>query len=294
MRSWLQALAKTRDRLRQHAARLFGGAADPAALEECEQALIQADIPAGLVAEWMERIRIEGPRRGPMAVARELARQALPDRAPFDWREAERPAALLIVGVNGSGKTTTAAKLARLVQQQGLKPLLAATDTFRAAGADQLRIWAQRVGCDVVAGVQGADAAAVAYDAVQAAKARGVDWVIVDTAGRMHTRQPLMEELAKVGRAIAKAGGGPRETWIVLDGMLGRNAISQARSFLDLARVTGVVVSKLDGSSKAGFILAIERDLRLPVRFVGLGEGMDDLAPFDPDQYVDALVGGSS
>jgi fused signal recognition particle receptor len=197
----------------------------------------------------------------------------------------------MVAGVNGAGKTTTCAKLAHRVQAAGLKPLLAAADTFRAAGADQLKLWAQRLDVDVVAGVQGADAAAVAYDGLDAAMARGSDVLILDTAGRMHTKAPLIEELRKTCRALAKCmPDAPHERWLVLDASMGQNALVQARVFHEAIDLTGVIVAKLDGSSKAGFLFAVQRELGVPILFAGLGEGQDDLIPFDPEAYVEALL----
>jgi fused signal recognition particle receptor len=211
---------------------------------------------------------------------------------PPTWVGHTRPHTVLIVGVNGSGKTTTAAKLARLCLNQGRRPLLGAADTFRAAGSDQLRIWGERVGCDVVTGQMGADSASVAFDAMEAALARDADVLIVDTAGRMHTKKPLMQELEKIRRALGKrVEGAPHETWIVLDASIGQNALSQARLFHEICPLTGVIVSKLDGSSKAGFLFAVARELGVPVRYAGLGEGADDLVPFDVPSFVDALLG---
>jgi fused signal recognition particle receptor len=224
-----------------------------------------------------------------------IIRATLPNRDAFAWQSSVKPRVVAIVGVNGSGKTTTAAKLARCARQNGCVPLLAATDTFRAAGSDQLRIWAQRVECAVVAGKHGADAAAVAYDAVQAAIARQCDIAFIDTAGRMHTKQHLMVELQKICRSMDKAlPGAPHETWIVLDASLGSNAIKQASMFKDSIGLTGAVIAKLDGSSKAGFVLALEKELGLAIRFVGLGEGMDDLAPFDAAEFSHALIEGEA
>jgi fused signal recognition particle receptor len=214
-------------------------------------------------------------------------------RAPdvFTWPADKKPFSVLVVGVNGSGKTTTCAKLAHAAIRQGRQPLLAATDTFRAAGADQLKLWARDVGCDVVAGAPGADAAAVAFDALDAAVARGRDLVIVDTAGRMHTKEPLMKELQKVRGAMAKRiDGAPHETWIVLDATLGQNAVIQAKVFHEAVALTGVIISKLDGSSKAGFVFSINREMGIPIRFVGLGEKMDELVPFEADKFVGALM----
>lgn len=294
MVAWIRALSRTRDAIAgalRRALRLEKS--DPAALEELEETLLRADVAPRLAAEWIAQM--DKAYRGLQVSKGEMLAQFLARRlraAPVIWRRETRPLTVLVVGVNGSGKTTTCAKLARRVRAEGLTPLLGAGDTFRAAGSEQLRLWAARVPCDVVAGATGADAAAVAYDAVEAAVARGADVLIFDTAGRMHTRQPLMEELGKVRRAMAKRRpGAPDETWIVLDAALGRNALAQARSFHEAAPLTGVIISKLDGSAKAGFIFSIAEELNLPVLFAGLGEGPDDLAPFDPEAFCRALLG---
>ncbi len=294
MAGWVQALARTRTALAGALRRVFGAArAEDLPLEDIETALLGADVEAPLVAEIVEEIEADQRRQGGSrreALFR-LLRSRLPD-APAAVLPGPGMTTILVVGVNGSGKTTTCAKLAALARKRQRRPLLCAADTFRAAGSDQLRLWADRVGCEVVAGKTGADAAAVAYDALAAAQARGHDLLIIDTAGRMHTRQPLMQELEKIGRALRKQSpSAPEETWIVLDAALGRNALAQARQFHACVPLTGVIVSKLDGSSKAGFLFSIARELRIPVRFVGLGEGEDDLTPFDPDAFVRALLG---
>ncbi|HHH40738.1 MAG TPA: signal recognition particle-docking protein FtsY, partial [Chloroflexi bacterium] len=197
---------------------------------------------------------------------------------------------ILVVGVNGSGKTTSIAKLAHWYQREGRSVLLAAADTFRAAAIDQLRIWAERAGCDMVAGPEGGDPGAVVYDALQAAHSRGRDMVIVDTAGRLHTRYNLMEELRKVHRVAGKVvEGAPHETLLVLDATTGQNALTQARHFQEAVAVTGVVLAKLDSTARGGMVFAIAHQLGLPVRFVGTGEGLDDLAPFDADAFVQGL-----
>jgi fused signal recognition particle receptor len=261
-------------------------------LAELEEAMIAADIPARLVMECVEDLR---GNRSSVPVEKRIEErllQAIGPPAAFSWDLKVRPTVVLIVGVNGSGKTTSAAKLAHMAKLKQLKPLLAAADTFRAAGTDQVRIWAERVGCDVVGGRQGSDAAAVAYDAAQAAVARGGDIVFVDTAGRMHTRQPLMEELQKVTRSVAKClPGAPHETWLVLDATIGNNAVVQARVFHEAVKLTGLIVAKLDGSSKAGAVVAIRQELTVPVLFAGLGEGMDDLVPFEPRAFTAGLLG---
>lgn len=292
MAGWLSALARTRDAISGALRRAFGaGRLDAAARDELEATLLGADVSAALAREWLDEWERTAPKGRPAHdVLTDFLLRDLPPPS-FAWTRGEAPLSVLVVGVNGSGKTTTCAKLARHAIRAGLKPLLGAADTFRAAGSDQLRLWAGRVGCEVVAGATGADAAAVAYDALDAAIARKADAVIVDTAGRMHTRQPLMQELEKVHRAMGKRlPGAPQQTWIVLDAALGRNAIAQARQFHAAVPLTGVVISKLDGSAKAGFVFSIARELNLPILYAGLGEGADDLAPFDPAGFVRALL----
>jgi len=294
--SWRDALARTRRRVADALSTLFSSSTPqaPVATEELEAVLIGADVPVRLVDGFIREVTAQG-RPGTsssQSVLRNLLLAELPERAPFDWRAGASPLVILVVGVNGSGKTTTCAKLAHLAMNEGRRPVLGATDTFRAAGSEQLKHWADRLRCDVVTGAQRADAAAVAYDTLDAALARGADTVILDTAGRMHTRQPLLEELKKIMRAMQKRlQRDPDEVWLVLDATMGQNAIIQARVFHEAVPLTGTVIAKLDGSSKGGFVFAIADELELPVRFVGLGEGDNDLAPFDPEAFVDALLG---
>ena len=294
MKSWRDALSRTRHAIMSGLSRLVSASRreDKATVAEWEEALIAADVPPRFAADVLAalgRQRADAPLDARLEGAFVEAME--PARA-FAWEPSPEPRVVLIVGVNGSGKTTTAAKLAYMAQQRGLKPLLAATDTFRAAGADQLKIWSERVGCDVVAGAAGADAAAVAFDAVTAAVARKADLVFIDTAGRMHTKIPLMNELQKVRKSIGKAlPGAPHETWMVVDATLGSNVVQQAKVFHEAVALTGLVVTKLDGSSKAGCVLAVRKELGIPVLFVGLGEGMDDLAPFDAREFVQAMLG---
>ena len=226
-----------------------------------------------------------------LAVGRETVLDLLrPGDVPPVHRNPDGPTVILVVGVNGSGKTTTVAKLAYHFREQGQSVLLAAGDTYRAAGIEQLQIWGQRVGCAVVAGKQGGDAAAVAYDATTAAVQRGSQVLLIDTAGRQHTRRGLMDELAKTGRSIDKAlPGAPHEVWLTVDASTGTNALVQAREFGRLFQITGLILTKLDGSGKGGVVVAIRQELGYPVRFVGLGEALDDLQPFDAEMFARAL-----
>jgi fused signal recognition particle receptor len=200
---------------------------------------------------------------------------------------------VLVVGVNGSGKTTTIGKLAARFQAEERSVVLAAADTFRAAAIEQLGVWAERTGADIVRHEQGADPSAVVFDGMRAARARGVDVVLVDTAGRLHTRSPLMDELGKVRRTVGREiPGAPHEALLILDATTGQNALSQARAFTEAAGVTGVVVTKLDGTAKGGVVLAVSQELGIPVRWIGVGEGINDLRPFDPEEFVDGLLAG--
>ena len=251
------------------------------------------DVSVGIVDEIRDRYQrgLLGTEEDIMAVARDHVTRVLTAvPAPPLCPDASGPTVILLVGVNGSGKTTTAAKLAHMWQRDGHRVMLAAADTFRAAAVEQLRIWAERVGCPVVAGKQGGDAAAVAFDAANAAQQQKADYLLVDTAGRQHTRKGLMEELGKVRRALGKAcSGAPHEAWLTVDASTGGNALVQAREFGRLCAITGLVLTKLDGSGKGGVVVTIRKELGYPVRFVGLGERMDDLQPFDPELFARAL-----
>ena len=265
--------------------------------DELEELLIQADVGVDttlyLVERLRTRVRDEAILRSDalqQALGQEL-RALLPDPTPLDL--GGRPLdVVLTVGVNGSGKTTSIAKLAHRYRQQGRRVLLAAADTYRAAAMDQLEIWAQRAGVDIVTGPEGGDPGAVVFDTLQAAQARGMDMVIVDTAGRLHTQYNLMAELRKVRKVAANnVAGAPHETLLVLDATTGQNALSQARHFQEAVEVTGAVLAKLDGTARGGMVFAIARELGLPVQFVGTGEHMEDIAPFDPDLFVEGLFG---
>ncbi|MCS7284026.1 MAG: signal recognition particle-docking protein FtsY [Anaerolineae bacterium] len=298
MKNLFQSLARTRNTVFSRIASLLGASElTPQVWEDLEALLIQADVGVETTVDLLARLKKRADAEAILRADRlrealsEELRALLPTPPPLNL--GGRPLdVLLIVGVNGSGKTTTIAKLAHRFRREGRRVLLAAADTFRAAAIDQLRIWADRVGCPVVSGPEGGDPGAVLYDAIQAARSRGMDMVIADTAGRLHTRYNLMEELKKVRRVAARAvEGAPHETLLVLDATTGQNALSQARHFLEAVEVTGIVLAKLDSSARGGMVFAIARELGLPVRFVGTGEDLDDLAPFDPDAFIQGLWG---
>jgi fused signal recognition particle receptor len=270
-------------------------------LETMERTLIEADFGVPATVELTEALEDE-VRAGSLKTEADL-RSALKRRVTSLFgngatagavarAEGDGPTVVLMVGVNGTGKTTTAAKLARRLQREGRTPLLAAADTYRAGAIQQLQIWADRIGAPYVAGTPGGDPAAVAFDAIDAARARGADTVIVDTAGRLHTQEGLMDELRKLVRVVARrVPGAPHETLLVLDGTVGQNAVQQGRLFSEAVQPTGIVVTKLDGSARGGAVIALRRELDLPIRFVGLGETIDDLEPFDPERFAANLVG---
>jgi fused signal recognition particle receptor len=270
---------------------------DQSAIDGLEEGLLGADVGAELTGAIVERIekRVRDEKIGKMdrltEVIREETRALIPRReaSTIDISRA-KPFVILVVGVNGTGKTTTIAKLSQRWKNEGKSVVLGAADTFRAAAIEQLGMWADRIGVPIVKHQAGSDPAAVAHDAVSAAKARGADVVIIDTAGRLHNKSHLMQELAKIHRVIDKElPGAPHETLLVLDGTTGQNGVNQAAAFLEAAKVTGMVVTKLDGTAKGGVILSIMRQFDIPVKFVGVGEAADDLIPFDPQAYVDTL-----
>ncbi len=270
-------------------------------LEALERLLIEADFGVPATVELTTALE-EEVRKGTLKTEADLkralrARIAVMLTGPAEpgaiaRADGEGPTVVLMVGVNGTGKTTTTAKLARRLAREGRKVLLAAADTYRAGAIAQLEIWAERLGIPCVSGLAGGDPAAVAFDAIEAARSRGLDTVIVDTAGRLHTQEGLMEELRKVARVVARrVPGGPHETLLVLDGTVGQNAIQQGRLFGEAVSPTGIVITKLDGSARGGAVVALRRELALPIRFVGLGESLDDLEPFDPERFAAGLVG---
>lgn len=271
---------------------------DAELLEELEYTLITADLGVRTVEDILERIRQQVDRKSTSDAAevKNLIREQLLEvlRASENPIRVVQtpPAVVMVVGVNGAGKTTTIGKLAHRFLGEGRKVLLCAADTFRAAAIEQLEVWAERANVDLIRQKTGADPSAVVFDALQAAKARGVDYVIVDTAGRLHTKENLMAELEKMRRTCARVvPGSPHEVWLVLDATTGQNGLEQARKFTESAGVTGIILTKLDGTAKGGVVVAIARELNLPIRFVGVGEKIDDLLPFEPDNFVDSLFG---
>jgi fused signal recognition particle receptor len=264
---------------------------DVETVDALEEVLIAADIGVGASERIVEAVRAQPARSGSL---RELVKKEI--RAIFEAVDGpaiapgQRPRVTLVVGVNGTGKTTTVGKLANLMKSQGNRPLICAADTFRAAAVEQLEIWAGRAGVEIVRAREGADPAAVVFDAISSGKARGCDPILVDTAGRLHTRVNLMNELDKIRRVAAReVPGAPQETLLVLDATVGQNGLAQAREFMSVAGVNGIVLTKLDGTAKGGVAVAIANDLKLPIRYVGTGEGIDDLVPFSAGEYVDAL-----
>jgi len=272
---------------------------DDQAWDEVEEALLSADVGVGATTEIVERLktrtkvlgtRSQGELRALLADELVAALRPDLDRSLHTLPSAERPAVVLVVGVNGTGKTTTCGKLARVLIADGRTVLLGAADTFRAAAAEQLQTWGSRVGAETVRGPEGGDPASVAFEAVKRGTEANVDTVLIDTAGRLHTKVGLMDELGKVKRVVEKLGP-VDETLLVLDATTGQNGLTQARVFTEVVDVTGIVLTKLDGTARGGIVISVQRELGVPVKLVGLGEGADDLAPFDPEQFVDALLG---
>ena len=267
-------------------------------LDELEEALILADLGAPTADRVVEEVNArvksraieagDGLREGVIDVLRDIMVGTVP---AVEEASRPRPWVLMMVGVNGVGKTTTLGKLAHHFQEQGSRCLLVAADTFRAAAIEQAAIWGERAGVDVIKGQPGGDAAAVAFDAVQAAGARRLDRVLIDTAGRLHTKAPLMEELKKMKRVLGRAlPQAPHDIWLVLDATTGQNGIAQVRQFHDSLGLTGLVLTKLDGTAKGGIVINVAHEFRLPIRYVGVGEGVDDLRPFDVAEFTAALL----
>ena len=268
---------------------------DAEAIEELEAVLLASDIGIGTTTRIIEQTKAAAKSAGTVdvfAIARAEIERELGVATHQLVKAATAPTVILLAGVNGTGKTTSTAKLAHHLKSTGNTVLLAACDTFRAAAIEQLKIWGDRVGCDVIAGAYGSDSAALAFDAVGAAVSRKVDYLLIDTAGRLHTKQNLMEEMKKMRRVLQKRlPDAPHEVLLVLDATTGANALNQVREFHNTLGVTGLVVNKLDGTAKGGIVVAIARELKLPVKFIGLGEQLDDLQPFDPQKFSAAVFG---
>ncbi|HCJ12529.1 MAG: signal recognition particle-docking protein FtsY [Verrucomicrobia bacterium GWF2_51_19] len=289
-----KGFGKTAQKLLSAFGGIFGGI-DAASLEVLEEALYSADFGVETATEILDAIKKAGNGHGEQAAA-EIGAQVLTNT--LDGAEGRinldaRPTVICLVGINGSGKTTTAAKLAHLFQEDGKKVLVGACDTFRAAANEQLEVWCQRLKIELVKSQQGADAAAVAYDAYQAAKNRGADVLILDTAGRLHNKETLMRELAKIKKVLQKHDSRlPHNSWLVLDGSIGANSIEQARTFHKEFGINGLILTKLDGTSRGGALVGIYRDMKIPIYFIGLGEQPDDLQPFSVEPYVQSIFYG--
>lgn len=293
-----QRLAKTKDNIFGRIKRVIGlsGKVDDALIEQIEEILIQGDVGVETATKIVEQLRQrEDARKAEtpdqvLAVLKDILRNIVEHHERKLQVGPERPYVILVVGVNGTGKTTTIAKMARRFLDQGLSPMLVAGDTFRAAAIEQLEIWAKRTSTEIIRQKSGADPSAVVFDALQSANARKFDYVIIDTAGRLHTKENLMAELEKMRRTAARVvPGAPHEVLLVLDATTGQNGLEQARRFTASSGVTGIVLAKLDGTAKGGIVVAIARELNLPIRYVGVGEKAGDLLPFDPENYVASL-----
>lgn len=290
-------LSKTRDNIVSGIDSVFGGfsSIDDDFYDELEEILIMGDIGVNASGEILDRLRrqvkenhIKEPEQCREFLIESIKEQMKVEDTAYVFEE--KKSVVLVIGVNGAGKTTSVGKLAGLLKQQGKKVLIAAADTYRAAACEQLAEWANRAGVDIILGAQGADPSSVIYDAVNAAKARNVDVLICDTAGRLHNKKNLMEELKKMNRIIDREyPEAHRENLIVLDGTTGQNALNQAREFGETASLTGIVLTKMDGTSKGGIAVAIQSELGIPVKYIGVGEKLDDLQKFDSDQFVTAL-----
>ena len=293
-----QGLAKTRQAMSSSLGSLFSSfrGVDDDFYDELEESMILADIGVQTSVKAVERLRetVSAQKLREAEQVQDALRQILTDMLLVGDRElrlSTRPSVILVIGVNGVGKTTTIGKLSAKLKQDGKRVLLCAADTFRAAAADQLEIWANRSGVELVRQHEGADPASVVFDGISAAKARGSDVIICDTAGRLHNKANLMNELGKIGRIIDRElPGCDKEVLLVLDGTTGQNGLVQAKQFKQIVGVTGIVLTKLDGTAKGGIVIAVADELQIPVKYIGVGEGIDDLMPFQPKEFVDALI----
>lgn len=294
-----QGLARTSDRLTSGVASVFTGRRlDAAALEELEDLLIMADLGPAAAAELAQNLRRTKFGKDVTeleireALAADIAKMLAPVAVPLDIAAARRPFVVLVIGVNGTGKTTTIGKLANAYKRAGKSVMIAAGDTFRAAAVEQLQIWGQRAGVPVIAKATGADAAGLAFEALEQAQQANADILLIDTAGRLHNKSNLMDELKKIIRVIKKLDpSAPHETLLILDATTGQNAHAQVKTFSEMADVTGLALTKLDGTAKGGVIVALAKAYDLPVRLVGVGEGQDDLQPFEPEAFARSLLG---
>ena len=287
-----QGLSKTRENFSEKIDQLlkFTKKIDEETFDELEELLIASDVGVNTTLQLIDKLKEESKRMKSPDELKEKLKEEIMSLFPESKITLASPTVLLIVGVNGVGKTTSIGKLALKYKKEGKKVILAAADTFRAAAIDQLEIWANRVGVDIIKHAEGSDPAAVIFDAIQAAKARKADVLICDTAGRLHTKKNLMEELKKIFRVIEREMPGvKKETLLVLDATTGQNAIAQARTFCEAADITGIVLTKLDGTAKGGIVIAIKSELNIPVKLIGVGEKLDDLQFFNPGEFVDAL-----
>ncbi len=293
-----KVLSKTRSILGDKLRELFGGKIDDETLEKLEQLFYEADVGIQTAADLKEQIK-KIYWKNPSLQGEELIEEIrkvivnmLTSTPDVSTQPTEGPLVILIVGVNGNGKTTSVAKLAKRYKDSGMKVLVAAADTYRAAAIEQLEIWAQKLDIDIVKGAPKSDPAAVAFDALTASKSRNSDVVIIDTAGRLHTRNDLMQELQKIGKTCKKIiPDSPHETLLVLDATTGQNAIDQAKIFHKFTPISGLILSKLDGTAKGGIVINIQNQLKIPVKFIGTGESLDDIEPFDPETFAKALLG---
>ena len=292
-------LKKTRESLGTQIDNLakMGKQVDDEILAHLEEALIQSDIGVGLSTHLMDLVneRVRSNQLSDVSAVKKLIHDELLQifRSTDPWWEKRypQPAVFMIIGVNGVGKTTTIAKLAHEYKKQGKNVLICAADTFRAAAVEQLEIWANRIGVDMLKQKMGSDPAAVVFDALSSSKAQHRDLVLIDTAGRLHTKTNLMQELAKIRKVAGReVAGAPHESWLILDATVGQNGIVQAREFMNITPITGIVLTKIDGTAKGGIVVSIARELGVPIKFLGVGEALDDLIPFEPEKFIAALL----